>query len=129
MGLLRPTKWTIDRGDLLKHYNAARPFYLRFLENEHDEEALRALQNVHSEMFAASYPDTFLYPIIPNSLTRKAKADKAKVDKEKAEKAKAEKEKAKVKGEITNILPGKIKYPRTTLCPPRRPRDYRWSAT
>jgi hypothetical protein len=46
---------------------------------------------------AGLYPDTFLYLIIPNSLTRKAKADreaKEKADKEKADKEKADKEKA-----------------------------------
>ncbi|PVH69551.1 hypothetical protein DL98DRAFT_541521 [Cadophora sp. DSE1049] len=43
---------------------------------------------------AGLYPDTFLYPIIPDSLTRKAKADreaKEKADKEKADREAKEK--------------------------------------
>jgi hypothetical protein len=52
-------RWTIDHSDLLKYYNPARPFYFRFLENEHNKEALYALQNIQAEI-AELYPDTFL---------------------------------------------------------------------
>jgi hypothetical protein len=60
------------------------------------------------------YPDTFLYLIILNSLTRKVKADrevKENINKAEADKKKAEKEKAKIKGGVISIPLGKIKYP------------------
>jgi hypothetical protein len=120
-------QWTINTLDLLKHYSAAKPFYIRYLDNEHDEEALHQLQNARAEMAGSLYPDTFLYPIIPNSLTRKAEAEKEKAEKEKAEKEKAEKEKTanankqkggkgkvEVKGAYTSEAPGMIEYPWTT---------------